>query len=119
MRTRAQRRESAPDFLRLNGDGTFRVQELSLPHRPPTFDSDALGDVDGDGAPDLVVSHGSGIVSVVLNDGDGRFSAPRSFELDHPSYATTVAPLDSTNHQADLVMLTGEDFIGFVPGACL
>src|SRR5262249_33737163 len=41
-----------------------------------------LGDLNGDGTPDIVVSHvGQNIISVILNNGDGTFQAPREFAV--------------------------------------
>ena len=41
-----------------------------------------VGDLNDDGAPDMVVSHvGQNIVSVLLNNGDGTFQAPREFAV--------------------------------------
>jgi hypothetical protein len=66
-----------------NGDGTFRpAQNFSAGVRPTSV---AVGDFNGDGIPDVVVTdggdnlgHGQG-VSVLLGNGDGTFQAPRTF----------------------------------------
>ena len=68
-----------------NGDGTFRA--------PVTYSSGgydahsvAVGDVNGDGRPDLAVGNScpsgscsGGIVGVLLNNGDGTFQAPVTY----------------------------------------
>ena len=41
-----------------------------------------VADLNGDGAPDIVVSHvGQNIISVLLNNGDGTYQAPREFAV--------------------------------------
>src|SRR5207302_182670 len=63
-----------------NGDGTFQA--------PRNFStgqgslSVAVGDVNGDGQPDLAVANSGsplGTVAVLLGNGDGTFQAPRNF----------------------------------------
>ena len=42
----------------------------------------AVGDLNGDGKPDLVVSDAlSNTISVLLGNGDGTFQAPRQFAI--------------------------------------
>jgi Bacterial Ig-like domain (group 3)/FG-GAP-like repeat len=74
-----------------NGDGTFQP--------PVSYDSGgsnpysvAVGDVNGDGTPDLVVANGcasgtygifcssQGVLGVLLGNGDGTFQAPLTFD---------------------------------------
>jgi len=60
-----------------NGDGTFQP--------PVTYSSGgfygwvAIGDVNGDGKPDLVVANSWGTVGVLLGNGDGTFQAPVNY----------------------------------------
>ncbi len=75
-----------------NGDGTFQAPVNLNPVRKYAF-SVAVGDVNGDGNPDLVVASGcppyppyyygacnyAGYVSVLAGNGDGTFQAPVSY----------------------------------------
>ena len=55
-----------------NGNGTFQAQQTFATAREPI--SVVLGDVNGDGKPDLVVAnHGGNSVGVLLGNGNGTF----------------------------------------------
>ena len=61
-----------------NGNGTFQAQQTFATGRHPN--SVTLGDVNGDGKPDLAVAnYGSGTVSVLLGNGNGTFQARQNF----------------------------------------
>jgi hypothetical protein len=78
------------DVLLGNGEGTFQAAITYLP-TGWEHDSVVIGDVNGDGYPDLVVVNecqhssrigdcvGTGQVSVLLGNGDGTFQAPVKF----------------------------------------
>jgi FG-GAP-like repeat len=65
-----------------NGDGTFQDQVVSTAGAGTHPFSLALGDLDLDGVPDVIVANfgndnfGTPMVSVLLGIGDGRFEAP-------------------------------------------
>jgi len=88
-----------------DGKGTFKtLSAISVPAGPRYA---TLGDVNGDGRPDIVVTHGSKQVSVVLNQGGGKF-APEpglSYDLGRDLWAVNVADFNRDKRN-DLVVAT-------------
>ena len=109
-----------------DGRGTLRPAPGS-PHRVgdrPYFST--AGDVNGDGALDLVVSHDdSHALSILVNDGSGRFAAPRRIEVGGRSWKVRVADLDGDGrndlalgvHPSGVAVLLGDGRGGFAPAA--
>jgi hypothetical protein len=83
-----------------NGDGTFQAAQ-SYASGGYEATSVAVGDVNGDGKPDLVVANGcqsdtectNGVVGVLLGNGDGTFQAAQTFSSGGVS-ASSVAIAD-------------------------
>lgn len=83
-------------------------------------------DLNADSRPDLVVTNESGSVSIFLNDGNGRFHAPRGSPFAAGPHPNDVAIADFNgdkkldlafaNHEAHaLTVLLGDGAGGFVP----
>jgi len=73
-----------------NGDGSFRKATTYAAGNEPI--SVAVGDVDGDGIPDIVTADvASGTVSVLIGKGNGRFKAPVSYPVDAPPQSVILA----------------------------
>jgi hypothetical protein len=95
--------------LRNNGDGTFEAkQDYPIGGGDPV--SVALGDLNGDGNPDVVTGDAEkgGPVSVLLNSGDGTLQAERVY---HTSGATSVA-LGDLNCDGKVDAATADGVLG-------
>jgi hypothetical protein len=80
-----------------NGDGTFQPGvEYPLPGSflNPGYSSFAVGDLNGDGKPDLAIATGSGVTAIALGNGDGTFVVLPSTAV--PAYPTTSGVLNNT-----------------------
>jgi hypothetical protein len=110
-------------WLRGDGKGAFKEMSaapLSVPVGPRYL---TLGDVNGDGRLDVVISHFSEQLSVMLNNGQGKFTpAPASpYNLRERGYAVVAADVNR-DKKSDLVVATADNVIvllsdkaGFVP----
>ena len=55
----------------------------------------AIGDLDGDGVPDLVTANsGPGNVSVLLGNGDGTFQSQQAFGVGSGPFSVAIGDLD-------------------------
>jgi FG-GAP-like repeat len=88
-----------------NGDGTFQTpQTFSDPGIPHPYFV-AVGDFNGDGKPDLVISNelDAPTVSVLLGKGDGTFQPAQDFAVDNDPVFVAVSAL-SGNGGLDLAV---------------
>jgi hypothetical protein len=83
------------------GDGSFKAKGDCCPIPvPPT--ATAIGDLNGDGRPDLAAaSEAADTVYVLTNRGDGSFRAARPYETDHGPLSVAIGDL-SGDGKADL-----------------
>jgi hypothetical protein len=83
-------------------------------------------DVNGDRAPDLVLSHDdSHALSILVNDGGGRFAAPRRIDVGGRAWKVRAADFDRDGksdlalgvHPSGVAVLIGDGRGGFAPAA--
>jgi hypothetical protein len=106
-----------------NGSGTFTAASsytLPSPYEvpPSTFapPSLAVADLNGDGKPDLVTTDNyDGLVSVLLNNGNGTFAGPTSFNASGGPESVAVADLNGDG-LLDLVTADSGDTLSVLPG---
>ena len=96
------------------GDGSFLPRrDYATSARP---DSLAIADVDGDGKPDLVTgSEGDGAggtVSVLVNSGDGGFSAKRDYATEATPSSVAAGDVDGDRAEDLVVTMLDEDVSG-------
>ncbi len=89
-----------------NGDGTFQSQKVINLNTPIQADTMAVGDFNGDGKLDLVVTDFiNAAVRVLLGNGDGTFQTPVSYPVAARAMNVAVADLRH-NGKLDLVVPT-------------
>jgi hypothetical protein len=88
-----------------------------------TFSTDAssyavsIGDLNGDGHPDLAVAGYSGDeVAVLLGNGDGTFEAPQTFAVGHRPHSIAIADLNNDGKPDLLTADSGADTVSVLLG---
>jgi hypothetical protein len=91
--------------LRGDGKGAFKntaEQSLSVPTGPHFL---TLADVNGDQRPDIVISHSSNQLSVLLNKGAGKFAPAAPYDVGTEAFAVAVADVNRDKRN-DIVAAT-------------
>ena len=103
-------------FLKGKGDGTFAAPVIS-PTGGTLPTSFAQGDFNGDGKPDLAVTHSDGNrVTILLGNGDGTFRAGSTFAAGNSPLSVTVADLNADGRLDLAVANSGDDNVSIFFG---
>jgi hypothetical protein len=99
-------------LYRNNGDGTFQ-QGWQYPGVPSNPYHLAIGELSGDGALDLVVTNDGGLVSVLLNQGDGTFGPQQQLDAGLAADSPRIGDLNGDG-AADIVVSQQEQSLMIV-----
>jgi hypothetical protein len=89
--------------MRGDGKGAFKLLSETQTLSGPRWLT--LGDMNNDRRPDLVLSHNTNQMSVLLNQGGGRFTPGSTYDLETDAFAVAVADINRDNRN-DLVVAT-------------
>ena len=98
-----------------NGNGTFQ--------KPTTYPTAAgscfvaLGDINGDGAPELIVVNWSGSVSVLGNRGDGSFFGARNYAVGNTPYSLALGDFNDDGALDIAVANSGGNSVSLLLGS--
>ena len=99
-----------------NGDGTFSKAATYAAGREPV--SVAVGDVNGDGIPDIVTADSaSDTISVLIGKGDGTFKAPVSYPVDASPQGVILADFNGDGKLDIAVGTSSGDSVGVLLNA--
>ncbi len=98
-----------------NGNGTFQTQQTFAAGNDPQ--SVAVGDVNGDGIPDIAVADlTSNTVSVLLGNGNGTFQAPQSFATGDEPFPLALADVNGDSKPDIVVANEGDNTVSVLLG---
>ena len=89
-----------------NGDGTFQ-SPVSYPAGTGSSFV-AVGDINGDGAPELIVANWGGSVSVLGNKGDGTFFPATNYGTGHTPFALALGDFNGDGN-IDIAVANSDD----------
>ncbi len=92
-----------------NGDGTFGEQSSTASSNIPTDAPAALGDLNGDGNPDLVIAAYQDQVSVLMGTGNGTFAGP--VEYTAAGYLSWLALGDLNGDGNSDILFAGDEYV--------
>lgn len=98
-----------------NGDGTFQPAVTYSTGVGSSFV--AVGDINGDGAPELIVANWEGTVSVLGNKGDGTFLPPRNYGTGQSPFALVLGDFNGDGTVDIAVANSGDSTVTLLLGS--